>query len=99
MNIQAIMKQAQKMQKDVMKEKEAMDKEIFTETYSNITVEASGSKEIKSIKISKDMTLDSDDIEMLEDMLVIAINNVFKKVDKETEKRFGKYGQGLSGLM
>ena len=99
MNIQAIMKQAQKMQNEVMKEKEAMDKEIFTETYSNIIVEVSGSKEIKNIKISKDMTLDSDDIEMLEDMLIIAINNAFKKVDKETEKRFGKYGNGLSGLL
>ena len=99
MNIQAIMKQAQKMQKDVMKEKEEINNTIFTETYSSVTVEVNGNKEIKSIKISSDMEFDKDDIEMLEDTLMIAINNAFKKVDTETEKRLGKYGQGLSGLM
>jgi len=99
MNIQAIMKQAQKMQKDVMKEKEEINNMIFTETYSSVTVEVNGNKEIKSICISKDMSFDKDDIEMLEDTLMIAINNAFKKVDEETEKRLGKYGQGLSGLM
>ena len=99
MNIQAIMKQAQKMKKDVMKEKEEINNTIFTETYSSVTVEVNGNKEIKSIKISSDMEFDKDDIEMLEDTLMIAINNAFKKVDAETEKRLGKYGQGLSGLM
>ena len=99
MNIQAMMKQAQKMQKDVMKEKEEINNTIFTETYSSVTVEVNGNKEIKSIKISSDMEFDKDDIEMLEDTLMIAINNAFKKVDAETEKRLGKYGQGLSGLM
>lgn len=99
MNIQAIMKQAQKMQKDVMKEKEELNNTIFSETYSSVTVEANGNKEIKSIKISKDMELEKDDIEMLEDMIMIAINNLFKKIDDETEKKLAKYGQGLSGLM
>ena len=45
------------------------------------------------------MELEKDDIEMLEDMIVIAINNAFKKVDNETEKVMGKFGPGLSGLM
>lgn len=99
MNIQAIMKQAQKMQKDVMKEKEELNNTIFKETSSFVTVEVNGNKEIKSIKISNDMDFDKDDIEMLEDTLMIAINNAFKKVDEETEKKLGKYGQGLSGLL
>ena len=99
MNIQAIMKQAQKMQKDVMKEKEEINKKIFTETYSSVTVSVNGNKEITKIDIDKEMDLSKDDIEMLEDMLMIAINKAFEQVDKETEKRMGKYGQGLSGLM
>ena len=99
MNIQAIMKQAQKMQKEVMKEKEEINKKIFTETYSSVTVSVNGNKEITKIDIDKVMDLSKDDIEMLEDMLMIAINKAFEQVDKETEKRMGKYGQGLSGLM
>ncbi|MBQ7140758.1 MAG: YbaB/EbfC family nucleoid-associated protein [Bacilli bacterium] len=99
MNIQAIMKQAQKMQKEVMKEKEEINKKIFTETYSSVTVSVNGNKEITKIDIDKEMDLSKDDIEMLEDMLMIAINKAFEQVDKETEKRMGKYGQGLSGLM
>ena len=99
MNIQAIMKQAQKMQKDMLKEKEAIDKMLFTETHSIVEVTVNGSKEIQRINIDKDMDLEKEDLEMLEDAIMIAINNAFKKVDEHTEKTMGKYGQGLSGLM
>lgn len=99
MNIQAMMKQAQKMQKDMLKEKDAIDQMTFTETYSSVTVSVNGKKEITKIEISKELELDKDDIEMLEDMILVAINNAMKKVDQEIEKRLGKYGQGLSGLM
>jgi len=99
MNIQAIMKQAQKMQKDMLKEKEAIDKMLFTETHSIVEVTVNGSKEIQRINIDKDMDLEKEDLEMLEDAIMIAINNAFKKVDEKTEKTMGKYGQGLSGLM
>ena len=99
MNIQAMMKQAQKMQNDIMKEKEAIDKMIFTESYSSVTVSVNGKKEIIKIEIDKDMDLDKDDIEMLEDMILVAINNAMKQVDVATEKKLGKYGQGLNGLI
>ncbi len=99
MNIQAIMKQAQKMQNDVMKSKEEINKKVFKESYSNVNVEVNGKKEVLKIEINKDMEIDKEDIEMLEDMILVAINNAFKKVDEETEKVLGKYGSGLSGLM
>ena len=99
MNIQAIMKQAQKMQKDMLKEKEVIDKMLFTERHSIVEVTVNGSKEIQKINIDKDIELEKDDLEMIEDALMIAINNAFKKVDEQTEKTMGKYGQGLSGLM
>ena len=99
MNIQAIMKQAQKMQKDMLKEKEAIDKMLFTEKHSIVEVTVNGSKEIQKINIDKEIDLEKDDLETLEDAIMIAINNAFKKVDEQTEKTMGKYGQGLSGLM
>ena len=99
MNIQALMKQAQKMQNDVLKSKEIINKKIFEERYSSVTVQVNGAKEIQKIEIDKNIDFDKDDIEMLEDTIMIAINNAFKKVDEETEKTLGKYGQGLTGLM
>lgn len=99
MNIQALMKQAQKMQNDVLKSKEEINKKIFEEKYSSVTVQVNGAKEIQKIEIDKNIELEKDDIEMLEDTIMIAINNAFKKVDAETEKALGKYGQGLTGLM
>ena len=99
MNIQALMKQAQKMQKDMLKEKEAIDNMIFTEKHSIVEVTVNGNKNIQKITIDKEMELEKEDLEMLEDAIMIAINNAFKKVDEQTEKTMGKYGQGLSGLM
>lgn len=42
--------------------------------------------------------LSSDDIEMLQDMIVVAINDAMNKIDKETENKMGKYTQGMPGL-
>ena len=93
MNIQALMKQAQKMQKDMLKEKEAIDNMTFTEKHSIVEVSVNGNKNIQKITIDKEMELEKEDLEMLEDAIMIAINNAFKKVDEQTEKTMGKYGQ------
>lgn len=97
MNIQAMMKQAQKMQKDMMSAKEEIDAKTFVGTSSFVTVNVKGTKEIESIKIDSE-TLDKDEIEMLEDMIVVATNNAMKEIDKETESKMGKYTQGMPGL-
>lgn len=98
MNMQAIMKQAQKMQKDILREQEEIQKMEFCEENSQVLVKANGSKQITEIKFKCDDALDKDDLEMLEDSLVVVFNNLFKKIDKETEKRMSKYGSGLNGL-
>ena len=95
MNIQAMMKQAQKLQKEMMSAKEEIDNKIFTGTSSFVTVNVKGNKEIVDIKINEK---DIDDIEMLQDMLVVALNNAMKEIDKETEAKMGKYTQGMPGL-
>lgn len=97
MNIQAMMKQAQAMQKNMMKEKEEIDNKEFETTQSFITVKMTGDKKIKEIKITEE-ELKKDDIEMLEDILMVAINNTMNQIDKETEEKLGKYTKGMPGL-
>jgi len=97
MNIQAMMKQAQKLQKDMMDEKNIIDNTEFVESTSIVTVKALGNKEIKNIKINMDL-VEKEDMEMLEDMILVSINNLFKKIDLETESKMGKYTKGMPGL-
>ena len=73
MNMQALMKQAQAMQKDITNIKNEID------------------------SAAKDLV--SDDMSMLEDMVVLALNDAFSKVDKATSEKMGKYSNMMSGLM
>ena len=68
-------------------------------TSSLVTVILNGNKDILSIKINSDDVLEREDIEMLEDMIMVAFKEAAKKVDLDKEKKLGKYGQGLAGLM
>ena len=97
MNMQAMLKQAQKMQKDMLNTKEEINKMVFTGESSFVKVEVNGNKELLSVKIDSE-SMDKDDIELLQDMLVVAVNDAMKKVDAETEKKMGKYTQGMPGL-
>lgn len=97
MNIQAMMKQAQKLQKDMMSEKEKIDKTEYVGTSSFVTVTVMGDKKVKSIKIDS-KNIEEDEIEMLEDMIIVAINNALNQIDQDTEKKLGKYTQGLPGI-
>lgn len=97
MNIQAMMKQAQKLQSEMLNAKKEIDEMVFEETNSFVTVKAKGTKEIMEIKIDND-NLDKDDVEMLQDIILVAMNNLLKKIDAETEKKMGKYTQGMPGL-
>lgn len=97
MNMQAMMQQAQKIQRDMMKAKNEIYEKKFTSTQGFLTIEMKGTKEVTSVKIDKE-NLDKDDIEMLEDLISLAVNDNVKKIEKETESKMGKFG-GLSGLM
>lgn len=97
MNIQAMMKQAQKLQKEMMNEKEQIDNKEFIGKSSFVTATLKGNKELVNIKIDN-QEFDASDIEMLEDMIVVAINDAMKQIDLETEKSMGKYTKGMPGL-
>ena len=97
MNIQALMKQAQNMQREITKEKEEIDKMEFTGSSSLVSVVVNGKKEILKVNIEKDEGL-FEDISMLEDMIILAMNDAFLKVDKTTAEKMGKYSNMMNGL-
>ena len=97
MNMQAMLKQAQKMQKDMMKSKEEIDETVYEGKSSLVSVKMKGTKELLEVNIDAD-NLEKEDIEMLQDMIVVAINEANKKIDQDTENKMGKYTQGMPGL-
>ena len=92
MNMQALMRQAQSLQKDMEKIQKEIETKEFEGESSIVKVKATGDKKIQSITIDKTAKLEKDDIEMLEDMIMIAINNTFEKIDKFKEEKLSKFG-------
>ncbi|MCI7554559.1 MAG: YbaB/EbfC family nucleoid-associated protein [Tenericutes bacterium] len=99
MNMQNLMAQAQKIQKDIQKKQDEINSTVFTTKNEFVEVEMYGSKKIKKIKILKDTLNDADDIETLEDMLQLAFNESVTKIEQEKEKKLGAYANGLNGLL
>ena len=100
MNMQSLMKEAQKMQKELQKAQKELENSEYEGISSFVKVVINGNKEMKSIKINfEDELSGKEDMEMLEDMIIVAYNDASKKVDVDKDKKFGKYGSGLSGLM
>ena len=99
MNMQRMLQEAQKLQKELQKTQKELSNSVYTGCSSLGEVTINGDKEVKSVKISSDKGIDKDDIELLEDMIAVAFNDAVKKSNNEKEKKLGKYGQGLSGLM
>ncbi len=97
MNIQAMMKQAQALQRDMLKVKEEIDTTEFVGESSLVKVTVLGSKKVTKVEIQDKSNLDTDDLEILEDMIMVALNDAFSKVDAETEKKMGKFGN-IPGL-
>lgn len=97
MNMQAMLKQAQKMQKDMLKTQEEINNTEFTGKSSMVTVKMMGDRKVTEVKIVAD-DIEKDDIEALEDMILIATNDALKQIDKETEEKMGSYTKGMPGL-
>ena len=97
MNMQAMLKQAQALQKDMLKVKEEIDSTEFVGESSLVKVTLKGNREAVKVEIDSEDSLEKDDIEALEDMIVLAINDANKKIDKMTESKMGKFGN-IPGL-
>jgi len=98
MNINNLMAQAQKMQKDIEKKQQEINTMEFIGESEWVEVILLGNKSIKSVKIKNKMNMDEEDLECLEDMIKIAINDAQIKIDKEIEKKMGAYSKLAGGL-
>ena len=85
MNMQQMMAQAQKMQRELKKAMaELAEKEFVVSKGGAVTVTVLGSKEVKSINIDAD-AFDPDNKEMIEDMIALAINEAIAQIEEEAE--------------
>ena len=97
-NINQLMKEAKKMQSDMEKSQEELAAKEFEATAGGgaVYVKVSGSKELKEIKIQKEV-VDPEDVEMLQDLILTSVNEALRKVDSEQAASLGKYN--IPGLM
>ena len=99
MNMQNLMAQAQKIQKDIQKKQAEINSTIYNTQNEFLSLEMYGTKKIHKITINKEIVKDSEDLETLEDMLMVAINETVTKIDKDKEQKLGSYASGLNGLL
>ncbi len=97
-NMNNLMKQAQRMQRQMEeKSKELEEKEWEASVGGGaVTVKVSGEKEVTSIVI-KEEVVDPDDVEMLQDLIMAAVNEAFRNMNEETGKLLGDITGGLGG--
>ena len=98
MNIQSLMNQARKLQGELEKTTREIENKVFNYENENILVEITESINfaVSKIKIKNENIIN--DVEMLEDILTVAINNVLEQIKLEKDKKLGKYTNGLGGL-
>lgn len=96
MNIQQMMKQAQKMQKKMEEIQEEAGKEIVEASAGGgmVTVSVNGKQELLSMKIEEDV-VSSDDIEMLQDLIVAAVNEGIRKSQEMVQEKMSKVTGGM----
>ena len=99
-NMNNLMKQAQAIQKKMQDmQKEVEDAEFEASTGGGaVSVKVSGKKEVLKVSIKPDSDFDISDMEMVEEMIQVAINDALNQVDKMTEKKMGKYANAMPGL-
>ena len=98
-NMNNLMKQAQRMQRQMEENQKALEEKQFTAAAGGGAVEVTvtGKREVASVHIEPD-AVDPEDVEMLEDMIVAAVNEAMRKVDEESASVMSKLTGGLGGL-
>lgn len=99
MNMNNLMKQAQKMQKQMAEAQEALAEKTLETTSGGgaIKIVIAGNKEIKEIKINPEV-VDPDDVEMLEDLVLSAVNEAVRQADEMYNTEMGKITGGMGGM-
>ncbi|KGR89676.1 hypothetical protein CD30_15750 [Ureibacillus massiliensis 4400831 = CIP 108448 = CCUG 49529] len=96
-NMQGMMKKMQKMQKEMMQAQEELNAREFEGAAGGgmVKITMNGQREVLGVKLDPSV-VDPEDVEMLEDLLVIATNDALKKVEETTTSTMGKFTQGLN---
>lgn len=99
-NMNNLMKQAQRMQKQMEENQRALEEKEFTAAAGGGAVEVtiSGKREVLRVSL-KEEVVDPDDIEMLEDLIVAATNEALRKVEEESGAAMAKLTGGLGGAL
>lgn len=98
-NMNNLMKQAQRMQRQMEESQKELETKEFTAKAGGgaVSVTVLGSREVKEVKIDKEV-VDPDDVEMLEDLIVAAVNEAMKQVDDANQASMSKMTGGLGGF-
>ena len=97
MNQAAMMKQAQKMQQEMMRMQEEMENKTYSATSGGgmVTAEVNGKHEVVSLTV-KPEAVDPDDVEMLQDMIMAAVNEAMRTADTEAANNMSRLTGGLN---
>jgi len=98
-NMNNLLKQAQKMQKDMEKNQKELETKVYEASAGGgaVSVKLTGEKRLESVTIDKDV-VDPDDVEMLQDLVLSAVNAAMQMADEDAEKVMGKLTGGMPGL-
>jgi nucleoid-associated protein EbfC len=98
-NMQQLLKQAQKMQQDMLQAQESLKDEVVEASAGGgmVTVQVTGDLNIKSIKIDP-QAVDPEDVELLQDMVLAAVNEALRSAQELAESKLGGIAGGLGGL-
>ena len=98
-NMNNLMKQAQRMQRQMEENQKALEEKEFSETAGGGAVEVtvSGKKVVTKVKLDKD-AVDPDDVEMLEDLIMAATNEALRQIDEYSQQSMSKITGGISGM-
>ncbi|MCQ4935467.1 MULTISPECIES: YbaB/EbfC family nucleoid-associated protein [Anaerotignum] len=96
MNMNNLMKQAQKMQKQMQEKQEELGERTLEMTSGGgaVKVVITGKKEIKELKLNPDV-VDPDDVEMLEDLIMSAVNEAIRQVEEMYNNEMGRMTGGM----
>jgi DNA-binding YbaB/EbfC family protein len=96
MNMQNMMRQAQKLQKQMETAKAEIDATVFTgkSPQDLVTVTFTGDKTMTAVNFNADV-VDPEDVETLADMTIAAVNDAIKQIETTTEQKMGKFTKGL----
>lgn len=98
-NMQGMLKQVKKMQKEMMAAQEALNQQTFIGVSTNDYVKATvtGEQQLKDLEINPAI-IDDQDPEMLQDLVIMAVNDALQKAKKAQEDTLDKYTKGLPGF-